>query len=67
MEYVIDGHTIKMLFTFEINNKKYIAYLTEDDDVSASILLEDNDEMKLLSITDDEEWKLVEKEIEKRL
>ena len=67
MEFVIDGHKLRMLFRFKINEKEYIAYLDEDDEISASILVPNGEEFKLEFITDDAEWDLVEKEIEKRL
>lgn len=67
MEFIIDGHKLRMLFRFNINEKEYIAYLDEDDEISASILVPNGEEFKLEAITDDAEWDLVEKEIEKRL
>ena len=67
MEFLVNGKKLKMLFKFNINKKEYIAYLDENDDVSASILVLDGEEYRLEAITDDAEWDLVEAEIEKRL
>lgn len=67
MEFVIDGHNLKMLFEFNIGDKKYVAYINENDEISASRLIEHDNTTKLEKITDDKEWEEVEKEIEKRL
>lgn len=67
MEFMVDGHALKVLFRFNINEKEYLAYLDENDEISASIVITNGDEIKLEPITDDKEWDTVEKEIEKRL
>ncbi len=67
MEYVINGKKIKVLFPFEINQKKYLAYLTDKNEITASILEEDGLDMNLLAITDDKEWQMVEKVLEERI
>lgn len=67
MDFIIDGHTLKMLFKFNIGEKEYIAYLNENDEISASILITEGEITRLEAITDDKEWDLVEKEIDKRL
>ncbi len=67
MEFVIDGHNLKMLFEFNIGDKKYISYINENDEISASRLIVQDNTTKLEKITDDKEWEEVEKEIEKRL
>ncbi len=67
MDFIIDGHTLKMLFKFNIGEKEYITYLDENDEISASILINEGEKTRLEAITDDKEWDLVEKEIDKRL
>lgn len=67
MDFIIDGHTLKMLFKFNIGEKEYIAYLNENDEISASILITEGEITRLEAIIDDKEWDLVEKEIDKRL
>ena len=67
MDFIIDGHTLKMLFRFNIGEKEYLAYLNENDEISASILIDEGETTRLEAITDDAEWDLVEKEIDKRL
>ena len=47
----------------ENNNKRYIVYVLENGDISASIL---SDDVTLLPITTDEEWDMVDAELEKR-
>ena len=48
---------------FENNNKRYIVYVLENGEISASIL---SDDVTLLPITTDEEWDMVDTELEKR-
>ena len=67
MEFKVNGQTLKVLFRFNINEKEYLAYLDENDEISASILLTEGEDIKLEAITDDKEWDIVEKEIETRL
>lgn len=59
----VGGEKLHVLFMFENNNKKYIVYVDESGDISASIL---SDDITLLPITTDEEWDMVDAEIEKR-
>ncbi len=67
MEFVINGERIKMLFRFSIGEKNYVAYLTKDEEISASELIEEGSSVRLEKIVSDKEWEEVEKEIEKRL
>ena len=57
------GEKLHVLFIFENNNKRYIVYVLENGDISASIL---SDDVTLLPITTDEEWDMVDTELEKR-
>lgn len=67
MEIIIDDKPFKILFKFNIGECNYVAYLNENDEISASKLIIDNDKAHLEVITDDNEWEQVEKEIDKRL
>lgn len=67
MEFIVNGQPLKVLFKFNINEKEYLAYLDENDEISASIITAEGENIKLEAITDDNEWDLVEKEIETRL
>ena len=57
----VNGEKLHVLFIF--NNKRYIVYVLENGDISASIL---SDDVTLLPITTDEEWDMVDAELEKR-
>ena len=59
----VSGEKLHVLFIFENNNKRYIVYVLENGDISASIL---SDDVTLLPITTDEEWDMVDTELEKR-
>lgn len=59
----VNGEKLHVLFIFENNNKRYIVYVLENGDISASIL---SDDVTLLPITTDEEWDMVDTELEKR-
>lgn len=59
----VNGEKLRVLFIFENNNKRYIVYVLENGDISASIL---SDDVTLLPITTDEEWDMVDAELEKR-
>lgn len=59
----VNGENLHVLFIFENNNKRYIVYVLENGDISASIL---SDDVTLLPITTDEEWDMVDTELEKR-
>ena len=67
MDFIVNGRKLKILFTFKIDEKEYIAYMDQNDSVSASILQRNNDGFDLVSITDDDEWKKVEAAISERL
>ena len=59
----VNGEKLHVQFIFENNNKRYIVYVLENGDISASIL---SDDVTLLPITTDEEWDMVDAELEKR-
>ena len=59
----VNAEKLHVLFIFENNNKRYIVYVLENGDISASIL---SDDVTLLPITTDEEWDMVDAELEKR-
>ncbi len=59
----VNDEKLHVLFIFENNNKRYIVYVLENGDISASIL---SDDVTLLPITTDEEWDMVDAELEKR-
>ena len=67
MEFVIDGHNLKILFKFTIAEKEYIAYIDENNEIGASRMIIEGEDTRLEEIVDDQEWDLVEKEIDKRL
>lgn len=55
----------EVLFTFEKNNKSYIIYKDEEDDILASYYKLEGDNAIISPITDESEYDLVDKEIEK--
>lgn len=59
----VNGEKLHVLFIFENKGKRYIVYVLENGDISASIL---SDDVTLLPITTDEEWDMVDAELEKR-
>ncbi len=67
MNFIVNGQTLRMLFKFENNNKQYIVYINENEEISASILVNNGDKSEMVAITDDEEWNYVQKIIEENL
>lgn len=57
----------EIIFTFTQNNKNFIVYYDEDDDILASYYKQENDKTIIFPITDDNDFDLVDKEIEKRM
>lgn len=57
----------KIIFTFSNNNKNFIVYYDEEEDILASYYTLDKDNAIISPITDDSDFDLVDKEIEKRM
>lgn len=56
----------EILFTFEENNKKYIVYLDEFENILASFYEVKENKLILIPIRDDEDFDRVDREILKR-
>ena len=57
----------EVLFTFSKDNKNFIVYNDQDDDVLASYFEINNDKTIIYPITNDADFDIVNEEIEKRL
>lgn len=55
----------ELLFTFEKNNKHFIVYTDNEDDILASYYKKLDDKLIIMPITDDEDYNLVDIELEK--
>ena len=66
--YDIDNNAIEceILFMFEENDKKYIVYLDNLDNILASFYEIDGDKLILSPIYDDNDFDIVDREIMKR-
>jgi len=57
----------EVLFTFSENNKKFIVYNDQDNDILASYFETNGDRTTIFPITDDNDYDIVDRELEKRL
>lgn len=57
----------QIIFTFEKDNKNFIVYYDEENDILASYYKLEGDKAIITPITDDNDFDLVDKEIEKRM
>lgn len=55
----------ELLFTFEKNNKRFVIYQDEEDEILASYYIIKNDKMIIMPITDDKDYDIVDIELEK--
>jgi len=55
----------EVLFTFNHENKSFIVYKDEEDDILASYYKKENDKIFIAPITDDKDYDIVDKNIEK--
>ena len=64
----INGNRIecRVLFTFNHDNKNFIVYINDTEDVIASFYKIENEKMIITPITDDKDFDIVDDEILKR-
>lgn len=64
----INGNRIecRVLFTFNHDNKNFIVYINDTEDVMASFYKIENEKMIITPITDDKDFDIVDDEILKR-
>lgn len=57
----------EIIFTFEKNNKNFIVYYDDEDDILASYYKLEGEKAIIFPITDDNDFDLVDEEIAKRM
>lgn len=55
----------ELLFTFEKNNKNFIVYKDNEDDILSSYYKNEEDKLIIMPITDEADYDLVDIELEK--
>jgi len=59
--------TCKVLFTFNKNNKNFIVYSDQEDEILASYFKIDGEKTIIYPITDDNDFDIIDEELEKRM
>lgn len=57
----------EVLFTFSENNKNFIVYNDQDNDILASYFETNGELTRIFPITDDNDYDIVDRELKKRL
>ena len=67
--HTIDNEVFKcdLLFTFYENNKNFIVFMDQDEDVLASYYDIDDDKLLIFPIMSDEDFDIVDREIDRRI
>ncbi|MEE3343152.1 MAG: hypothetical protein VZS44_03590 [Bacilli bacterium] len=67
--HTIDDEVFKcnILFTFYENNKNFIVFMDQDDDVLATYYDIDGDKLIISPITNDQDFDIVDREINRRI
>ena len=57
----------KVIFTFEKNNKNFVVYYDDEEDILASYYKLENDKAIIYPITDEIDFDLIDEELKKRM
>ncbi len=71
---MIELHTVNnevfkcnLLFTFYENNKNFIVFMDQDEEILATYYDIDDDKLMITPITSDEDFDIVDREIDRRI